>query len=669
MAGPRRRFALIVACVAAGAGPRARAAETPLYQAADYHDGHARPRALALDAGARFLYAALSTTDQLAVVDLSGAAPAVSERLRVCRFPDALAALPGGGVLVACRFEPGLRRVTRAATGRWRVTTVDAGPVDGARGLALAPDGTLAYVASPASGGVQVVSLAGAGVVQTLWTGLSPRALRVVPAGTLPGESRALLLVSTFIDRRVTVHPIGADGHLAAAIETIATEAPVLDLIVHIFAGGAPELLLLTHEDRALSRAHGPVEGLDGGVLRLRARAGGAPFEDPGPSRRAFANLSERAPEAVVEPVAVARDAQSGTLGLVGAGADNLLLVAPGDRALGGVALAVGASPVAVAALPGGRWVTADRLSDTLTFVDASHAPPRVVATLSVGTPARASAAELGEVLFYSRALTPHNVADGPLSLYTCAACHDDGHVDGRRHPSKRNRFFSMTKTCRGLGTTAPYLSLGEPATIEAFADNIVATHAQGADRAPDDYDRYPVTLRLRATAAAWTSRTLSADEVRAALAAYMARIPPEPSPFVAPGRRVLTAEERRGLAVFRDGCAGCHELVGDTTHGNPVPARQLERRLLAGQVALTSRRLYDVGTPVLGKTGNNPPSLRGVWDAAPYFSDGSARTLEDVLRRTDPSAERVHAPANAERPAAWSAGARAALLSFLRAL
>ena len=515
--------------------------------------------------------------------------------------------------------------------------------------------------------------------MQRVPTGLSPRALRVVPAGRLPGVPRALLLVSSFIDRRVTVHPIADDGHLGAAIQTIATEAPVLDLVV---AGAEPSLLLLTHEDRALSRAHGPVEGLDSGVLRLPARApgaAGAPFDDPGPTRRSFANLSERAPEPVVEPVAVAFDAATGSLAVAGAGTDDVLLVPPGARDLrDGAVLAVGTSPAAVAALPGGRWVTADRLSDTLTFIDAAGSP-RVVATISVGSPGRVSPAELGEVLFYGRALTPHNVADGPLSLYTCAACHDDGHVDGRRHPSKRNRFFSMTKTCRGIGTTAPYLSLGEPATIEAFADNIVATHAQGADRAPDDYDRYSVTLRLRAADAGepssaaprdeWKTLTLSPDEVRAALAAYMARIPPEPSPFVAPGRRALSLEERRGLAVFRDGCAGCHELVGDTTRGNAVPARELERRLLAGEVALTSARLYDVGTPVLGKTGNNPPSLRGVWDAAPYFSDGSARTLEDVLRRTDPSAAKVHAPANAERPPAWSEEARAALLAFLRAL
>ena len=64
------------------------------------------------------------------------------------------------------------------------------------------------------------------------------------------------------------------------------------------------------------------------------------------------------------------------------------------------------------------------------------------------------------------------------------------------------------------------------------------------------------------------------------------------------------------------------------------MPARDLERRLLAGEVALTDARLHAVGTPILGDGGNNPPSLRGVWEAAPYFSDGSARTLEEVLRR-----------------------------------
>jgi hypothetical protein len=670
MVARRGRVAWIAAACTLVAGAAARGA-TAQREAVDYHDGHARPRALAFNRADGLLYAALSTADAVAIVD-PGPSPRVIARVTVCRFPDALAALPAGGVLVACRFEPGLRHVARAA-GRWRVTRVEAGGEGGARGLALAPGGALAYVASPATGGVDVVSLAGGGVVQRVPTGLSPRALRVVPAGALPSEPRALLLVSSFIEHRVTVHPIAGDGRLGAPVQTIATEAPVMDLAV---AGTPPELLLFSHEDRPLSRAHGPVEGLDSGVLRLRARpaATGEIFADAGPGRRPFVNLSERAPEPIVELAAAAVDEATGALAVVGAGSDDVLVVAPGASDMrAGVSVPVGTSPAAVAALGGGRWVTADRLSDTLTFVATAGGGGRVAATLSIGAGPRASKAELGELLFYGRALTPHNVADGPLSLYTCAACHDDGHIDGRRHPSKRNLFFSMTKTCRGIGTTPPYLSLGEPATIEAFADNIVATHAQGADRAPDDYDRYSVTLRVRAEndddESAWRTISLAPDEVRAALAAYMARIPTEPSPFVSPRRGALTAEERRGLALFRDGCAGCHELVTDTASGGLVAARELEPRLLAGDVALTSARLYDVGTPVLGKTGNNPPSLRGVWDAAPYFSDGSARTLEDVLRRTDPSAARVHAPANAERPPALSAEARAALLAFLRAL
>jgi cytochrome c peroxidase len=92
----------------------------------------------------------------------------------------------------------------------------------------------------------------------------------------------------------------------------------------------------------------------------------------------------------------------------------------------------------------------------------------------------------------------------------------------------------------------------------------------------------------------------------------------------------------------------------------------------------LTSARLYDVGTPVIGEGGNNPPSLRGVWAAAPYLSDGSAATLEDVVRRTDPTSSslsslptlsRVHAPENATRPPAFTAEQRADLVAFLRAL
>jgi mono/diheme cytochrome c family protein len=634
----------------------------------DYRDGHARPRALAFNGDDRLLYVALSTADQVAVVDPLSSPPRLLTKIDACRFPDAIAALPKGGALVGCRFDPGLMRIGGDATRGFRASPLAPALPAGARGLALAPDGKTAYVASPPLRGVAVVALDDGRVLQTMPTGISPRALRLVPKHGWPGSHGALLVVSNFIDHTVTVHSIGDDDRLATALQTIRTEAPVLDIAVS--GGELPQLLLFTHEDRPVSRARGPVEGLDSGVIRLTARGDlpdGRLVEDPGPGRRPFLNLGDRA-QPVIELAGAA--SIGGPLAIVGAGSDNLLVgdgLRYGEALSAAVAVPVGANPTAVAALPDGRFVTADRLSDTLTFVSVEGAPG-VEARLVVGTAARPSLAERGELLFYSRALVPHNVATGPLSLYTCAACHDDGHIDGRLHPAKQNRFFSTTLTCRGLATTAPFLRLGNQATLDVFADNIVSTHAQGAERDPAHFADYPVAFKV------WDENgaadvTLSPAELRAALARYMERIPPEPSPFVAATARALSADARRGLTIFRDDCAACHRLIGSSERGDRVDAAALEGRLLAGEVALTSPGRYAVGTPILGEGGNNPPSLRGVWDAAPYFSDGSARTLEEALRRTDPGAAAVHAPANAARPPAFSADEQAALLALLRSL
>jgi cytochrome c peroxidase len=174
--------------------------------------------------------------------------------------------------------------------------------------------------------------------------------------------------------------------------------------------------------------------------------------------------------------------------------------------------------------------------------------------------------------------------------------------------------------------------------------------------------------LRLR-EGGDYTTITLSPRATRAALAAYLPAIPVEPSPFAPPERRALAADERRGLSAFRARCSGCHQLLPATgAEQGPAPSA-LEPMLRDARLVLTSALRYDVGTPVLGEGGNCPPSLRGVWSAAPYFSDGSAATIEDVLRRTDPAARAVHAPSNAQRPPAIPAQQRAELAAFLRVL
>ncbi len=661
-------------------------AATALNEVPVYADGHSRPRAILFNPSDGLLYVALSTRDQVAVLDgLRAPGPtAVLAYIPTGPFPQALARLPGGEVLVVCRYEAALGVIPshperQAAAQRYR--RIAAGATHGLRGVAVHPVAPVAYVANPAEGGVLAVAVGGdpkqQGPPGRVRTGSSPRTVRVVPDPRLP--SQLLLLVANFLDRTVTVHALAADGRVGELVQTIHTAAPVHDLLV--VPRPRPALLLLTHEDRPVDRSRPFVAGLDSVLLALPAAAlgSGLPFVDAGLGRRPSTNFSEHAPP-LAKLDALAYDPTRHRLAIAGAATDNVLLLELGDGAerTGGSGLsgrgerlgAVGRNPVAVTFLPDGQLATADRLSDTVSLLSLSAgAAGATTRHVVVGEPRRTRDAELGELLFFSRALLPHNVATGDRSIYSCSACHDDGHIDGRLHPARGNRFYSMTKTCRGIATTAPYLFLGEIDDLAGFAKNLVGTHAQGVDLAPRTFDQYDTTLP------AWrngrfVARTLTPPQIRQAMVGYLRSIPPEPSPFVPLSAVALPEPARRGLALFQTGCARCHALVSDSAHGDEIPPSELERRLLRGQVALTSRGLYAAGPKSLGRGGNNPPSLRGVWDNAPYFSDGSAASLPEVLRRSTLSPDTpAHDVRNSWPSPALSPTEQADLLAFLRCL
>ena len=84
-----------------------------------------------------------------------------------------------------------------------------------------------------------------------------------------------------------------------------------------------------------------------------------------------------------------------------------------------------------------------------------------------------------------------------------------------------------------------------------------------------------------------------------------------------------LTEAEERGKAIFDDpelGCVTCH----------PVPF-------------YTDRQTHDVGTATdderIGPEFDTP-TLRGLYDSAPYFHDGSAATLYEAITRSGPDNE-----------------------------
>lgn len=95
-------------------------------------------------------------------------------------------------------------------------------------------------------------------------------------------------------------------------------------------------------------------------------------------------------------------------------------------------------------------------------------------------------------------------------------------------------------------------------------------------------------------------------------LAAYLRTL--QPPPGIATTRRQQPDPQTllQARLTFRDsGCTNCH--AGD---------------------ALTTDDVFDVGIhDEQGETNFNPPGLAGVSQRGPWFHDGRAATLEDVLR------------------------------------
>ena len=89
-------------------------------------------------------------------------------------------------------------------------------------------------------------------------------------------------------------------------------------------------------------------------------------------------------------------------------------------------------------------------------------------------------------------------------------------------------------------------------------------------------------------------------------------KLPPNPNLAATP-----TRAQQRGAKLFYDpivGCANCHSGPTD------------------GKIHLVGTKPH---TTKDFPSGFNTPSLRGLWQSAPYLHDGTAETLEDALLLT----------------------------------
>ncbi len=261
---------------------------------------------------------------------------------------------------------------------------------------------------------------------------------------------------------------------------------------------------------------------------------------------------------------------------------------------------------------------------------------------LRAGNPTTREKIELGRLLYFDPALSGNNEQ-------SCATCHhpDLGFSDGRN--------FSMGFGGRGVG---PDRKGGQQVRRAApTVWNAAYNHKQFWDgRANDleDQARFPITsademnqdpdelvrelkaipeyVRLFDVAFGGGDSAITMDNVTFAIAAFERTLISDNSPFdryAAGDASALSAEQRRGLTLFRSLKTRCFECHGFPTFANPdfkvigVPDPP-------GQPKDFGRSEIEGGEPY--KNAFKVPTLRNVALTAPYMHNGRFRTLEEVI-------------------------------------
>ncbi|MGF1467575.1 MAG: hypothetical protein ACFCGT_15730 [Sandaracinaceae bacterium] len=518
------------------------------------------------------------------------------------------------GCLCLGRAEPGgLRRCGRAERFGGEALP-DRG---GMRAMARAADGRLHVLDGPAAR-VHVLSA----------DGLPLGAIELAPGayGLAAGGGR--LWVASWL--RPHLYAVELDG----ARVDLGRAAPVRDLA---FDARRQVLWVVGPNPAPVRRDRGPLRGL---YARLEAYGIGA----GGPSRVHDVDLRQWR---LVDPTKLSV-LEDGRVAVVATGSRAVGLYDPARGALERVA--VGLAPAGAAPF-GSTLAVVGRLDDTVTLAD--RGPPLRLTPNRAPTPA-----ELGEVLFTDRLLWDDHVDND----FTCNSCHWEGRSDHRMHPGFREARWERTRTTAGTGMVAPLFTPMQAPTltraIEGFLEVLDRRHwTEGS--APRDMLRFTVGLRRV---------RLRPKDVRAALLHYLMGRRVEPGPWRRPDRTFPPAA-RAGLVRFRDACARCHEPTRSLRDRARVPDDALEATLRERPLAFGAPLFIDSGVePRFTPAGQRVSPLIELGRGGPYFSNGSAPTLDSVLRRTDPTARRVHAPAHAERPPG-SPSSRAELRAFLLAL
>jgi YVTN family beta-propeller protein len=235
--------------------------------------------------------------------------------------------------------------------------------------------------------------------------------------------------------------------------------------------------------------------------------------------------------------------------------------------------ISVGRRPSAMAAIDD-RLFVANQFDDSISVVDLQSGA--VKETIALGPPARPSARDRGELLFFDARLSHDR-------WMSCHSCHSEGHTTGLLADTLGDGGYGAPKRIPSLlGTKAagPWSWNGGTTSLAEQVQKSVRTTMHGS--------------------------ALTDDQARD-LVAFLESLEPPPSRFEKDAPLV-----RRGREVFESrGCVDCHRPP-----------------------SFTSSDTYDVGlVDEAGLREFNPPSLRGLGQRDAFLHDGRASSVEEAVR------------------------------------
>ncbi|MFQ5682278.1 MAG: hypothetical protein ACE5HC_03305 [Candidatus Binatia bacterium] len=264
--------------------------------------------------------------------------------------------------------------------------------------------------------------------------------------------------------------------------------------------------------------------------------------------------------------------------------------------------------------------------------VGVSGAHYREVKGLPSGPSRRSRESRIGETLFFTTLMTPHNRSVGELSRFTCETCHYEGDFDGRVHYTGRSHVFAATKSVRGLANNVPLFSR---AGTQSLASMVLAEFHVANQGREDSFairlSEYPWLRELGDVPA-----VLSPTDLRRAFLAFFVDFEHRPNPLRAQGHK-LSRIALKALGVFRDRCEYCHRALVSTRIAESLPYDAWKGLLeTAGKDLVWGAPFYTKTgiRPYVYKAGARVPSLRRIYRKYPYFTNGSSHTLRDLLSR-----------------------------------